>query len=361
MGLFKKKKIGEIAANNDQFTSEPPITGGNSYEIKKQLEVQDLINKATIPKLNLQRYTRNLEGTSYNFYWLLQFQANYFVSIFPVKTPDHKLNKLIYECFRVHFLYGNCGIYKKGDLLIGVYEKRVFTNKLGEITKIEFALLNDLVQNQNLADTTTIETCFTLNAEELEKNYARLRTTSIGFGAIVTWLPFIKQQESLLKKIYMYSFIFHRKIAYKANDLSTSRDELDAFFNEDIPFYVELDADIGTGNKFSTQDIGGSTNGGVNELKEYYNFFIESYYHLLGRRLNVDTKKERNVSSEVEASQETFDVLHWEDKLVKTEFLDRVKEITGIPWEEEKQEKGVEDDSASNSNKQESRDKSNRE
>lgn len=330
MGFFKKRKI--VEQPKTEFNVEPPVTGGNEFQIRNELSVQDMINKATIPRLMVSKYRGLVFEKTYNLYWLLQFQANYFVSLFPVKTKDKKLNKLIYECFRVHFLYGNCGIYKKGDLILGLYEKKVHTDRLGEITKIEFALISDLLAGQNI-DTENLKATITLDKEELESSYARLRTTSIGFGAIVTWMPFIKQQESILKKIYMYSYVFHRKIAYKAGDISTSTDELDAFFNEDIPFYIELDADIGTGNKFSSESIRQSGNSGVSELKEFYNFFIESYYHLLGRRYNVDDKKERNVTSEVNASQENFDVLHYEDKLVKEEFLDRVTEITGIEWE----------------------------
>lgn len=338
MGFFKKRynakpDTSSMSPAEQDFVSNPPITGGNAFEMKHILKAQDLINKATIPKLGLKKYHGRMEEVSYNIYWLLQFHANYFTSLFPVKTKDAKLNELIYNCFRVHFMYGACGVYKKGDTLIGLYENKVHVNKLGEIIKIEFKALSDILACRGIDDFRNVNTCLTLTADELH-NYARLRTTSIGFGAIITWLPFIKQQESLLRKIYMYSYVFHRKISYKAADLSTSTEELDAFFNEDIPFYIELDADVGTGNKFTTESIQNGTSGGVLELKEFYNFFIETYYHLLGRRYNVDTKKERNISSEVEASQGNFDILHNEDRIVKEDFLNALQKLTGIQWEE---------------------------
>lgn len=342
MGIFfnKKKNVDKdkTPAEQDFSGPNPPITGGNAYEIQHVLAAQDSINKNTIPKLNIKKYIGRVEETSYTIYWLLQFHANYFVSLFPVKTKDPKINQMIYDCFRVHFLYGSCGIYKKGDVLIPLYENKVHTNKLGEITKIEFKNIRDLLASKSLDDFKSVGTCLVLDKEEIEKNYARLRTTSIGFGAIVTWLPFIKQQESLLKKIYMYSYVFHRKISYKAQDVSTSAEELDAFFNEDIPFFLELDADVGTGNKFTTESINNGTSGGVVELREYYDFFIETYYHLLGRRYNVDTKKERNITSEVNASQTNFDILHNEDRICKEDFLNEVTRITGVEWEEIKQQ-----------------------
>lgn len=151
-------------------------------------------------------------------------------------------------------------------------------------------------------------------------------------------MPFVKQQESLLKKMYMYSFVFHRKISYKAADLSTSTEELDMFFNEDVPFYLELDADLGTGNRFTSESINTSGNNGVSELKDYYNMFIETYYHLLGRRINLDDKKERNVSVEVNSSQSNFDILQNEDRICKEDFLNEMTRITGVQWEEIKTE-----------------------
>lgn len=347
MGLFKKKKNNSDLSPAEQDFQTVPINGGNSFEIQQALKAQDLINKNTIPRLNIGKYSKSVEDKCYNLYWLLQFQANYFVSIFPVKTKDARLNQLIYQCFRVHFLYGNCGIYKLNDDYIGLYEKKVHYDKLGMIEKIEFALINELLAGNSI-DIEHVKVCFTLTKEQLQ-NYARLRTTSIGFGAIVTWLPFIKQQESILKKVFNYSFIFHRKISYKAADLSTSATELDNFFNEDIPFYIELDADIGTGNRFSSEGISSGSSGGTKELIDYYNFFIECYYHLLGRRFNVDEKRERNISSEVEASQENFDILHAEDRIVKEEFLNRLKEISGVEWEELRKEQ--KDESKPNSNK----------
>lgn len=347
MGFFSRRFLKNKAEQENKsspaledFNGEnPPITGGNSFETKQVLKAQDSINKNTIPsKVKINRYTQKITNFCYNFYWLLNFHANYFVSVFPVKTKDAKMNELIYNCFRVHFMYGACGIFKKGDLTLGVYEKRVHYNNLGEIKSIEFAYLNDLLGGKQAPDFKKLKTAFTIGAEELEKSYARLRTNSIGFGAITTWMPFVKQQESLLKKIYMYSFVFHRKISYKAADLSTSTEELDMFFNEDVPFYLELDADLGTGNRFTAESINGSGGSGVAELETYYNMFIETYYHLLGRRINLDDKKERNVSVEVNSSQSNFDILQNEDRICKEDFLNKMTEITGVQWEEIKQE-----------------------
>lgn len=340
MSIFRRREIRKAQKEATDFNQEPPITGGNSFEIKQILEAQDTINKNTIPRMNFNKYKTMIEENSYNLWWILQFHANYFTSLFRVKTEDHKINKMIYDCFRVHFMFGGCGIYKKGDEIFALYENKVNTDIHGNIISIEFKNILDLLASKNIDDFEAVKTCMILPVEELDKNYARLRPTSIGFGAIVTWMPFIKQQVSLLKKIYMYSFVFHRKISYRAADASTSTAELEAFFNEDVPFYIELDGDIGTGNKFTSDSLKNSAGGGVSELVDYYNFFIETYYHLLGRRYNVDDKKERNITSEVDVSQSNFDILHNEDRIVKEDFLNEMTRILGVEWIDiEKEEK----------------------
>lgn len=103
-----------------------------------------------------------------------------------VKTSDAKMNEMIYNCFRVHFMFGGCGIYKKGDLILCLYENKVVTNEVGEIEKIEFKYIHDLLACRNLDEYKAVTKTITFSADELEKNYARLRPTSIGFGAIVT-------------------------------------------------------------------------------------------------------------------------------------------------------------------------------
>lgn len=344
MSIFRRREARKDKAEpQTNFNQEPPITGGNTFEIKQVLAAQDTINKNTIPKLNFNKWKNQVEEMTYNMWWILQFHANYFTNLFRVKTKDAKINELVYNCFRVHFLYGGCGIYKKGDLIMGLYENKVVLDNSGEISKIEFKHITDLMACRGIDDFKAVSRTITFSKDELEGCYARLRPTSIGFGAITTWMPFVKQQVSLLKKIFMYSYVFHRKIAYRAADISTSTAELSAFFDEDVPFYIELDGDFGTGNKFTAEGINGATNGGVVELKEYYEFFIETYYHLLGRRYNVDDKKERNITSEVDASQNNFDILHNEDRIVKEDFLNAMTKITGVEWEDidkkEKEEK----------------------
>ncbi|MGL5657425.1 MAG: hypothetical protein ACRCXY_11410 [Fusobacteriaceae bacterium] len=50
---------------------------------------------------------------------------------------------------------------------------------------------------------------------------------------------------------------------------------------------------------------------------------------MIGRRYNTDEKKERNVSSEIEASQHNFDVLERSNQLYTELFITQLEDITG--------------------------------
>lgn len=50
---------------------------------------------------------------------------------------------------------------------------------------------------------------------------------------------------------------------------------------------------------------------------------------MLGRRLNVDRKGERNITKEVESSQDNFAILENEIKIFKTNFLKDVAKRIG--------------------------------
>lgn len=333
MGIFKKRVKQE---QDTTFTNEPPLSGGDAFIVKKTLEVQDTINKNTIPYFSSEikkLFNTSSKDKTYELWWILNFHADYFVSIYPIKCEEAYLTRMINALFRIHFLYGNCGIYRNPNgEFIPIYETRVDCDKSGRPKKILGNLIWDILAGQDL-DAKNFKPNIVISKDEIENNYVRLCTKSSGFGAIITWLPFVKQQVSLLKKIYAYSYMFFRKTLYNVGDNSTSLKEIELFFNDDIPFFINLDAFDGVSKRFTSEGIDSGSGSGVDELINYYNFVIDVYYSLLGRRSNVDTKVERNVVSEVEASQDNFDILQMEDRVLKEAFMDELKSKFGIKWE----------------------------
>lgn len=52
---------------------------------------------------------------------------------------------------------------------------------------------------------------------------------------------------------------------------------------------------------------------------------------MLGRRINVDRKKERNITNEVEMSESNFDILENEIKINRINFLNTISKHLGKP------------------------------
>lgn len=335
------------------FKREPPANGGNTFELEKLLNAKED---------NINEYIRadlgpNIIKNQYTFWELLQFQADYFASTLQFTFKDNWLDPKLYLLMRCHFLYGNVGLLKRGDDFIPIVESTFEMDSAGNLKKvIGYSAFEVSIQTGTLTENQhKFKTRYVITKKDIEENYARLHVGSWGFGAIVRWTKFILQQESLLKKIYMYSYLLTKKITYNVNDVGAANIEVKRFFSDDYPFLINMDTMSPSSNKFEVEGAG--KNGVVDSesIFYYYEKFLKIYYEMLGRRMNTDRKGERNITSEVEASQEQFLILENEMKINKTNFLEEVKRIVGkdyIILNVENQEVGSEDkqDSGSNGN-----------
>lgn len=312
------------------FKKEIPLDRGNSFEVEKIL---------TTKENNIKSYIkRDIDAPiiykQYNYWELLNFQADYFTNLLQVTFEDNALDNKIYLLFRCNFLFGNCGLYKKGDQLIPVVESTSDIYVDGSIKKIVAYSAYEVISKQGALKDNTYNKKIVITKNDL-KNYARLVVPSYQFGAIIRWNKFIEQQESLLKKIYGYSYILTRKISYNVNDIDASTTELKRFFNDDYPFFVNMDPLGANGNTFTTKGIEGS--GQSDDIFYYYDKWINIYYQLLGRRFNADKKGERNVTSEIESTQDNFDILENEQKINKINFLNDCVQLVKKDWKYVKQ------------------------
>lgn len=323
------------------FKKEIPLDRGNSWETEKILNAKESSIKSFIRNIDAP-----IVNKQYNYWELLNFQADYFTNLLPVTFGDTDLDSKIYILFRCNFLFGNCGLLKKGDQLIPVVENTCDIYVDGSIKKIVAYSAYEVINKQGALQDTTYNKKIIITKNDL-KNYARLIVPSYQFGAIVRWQKFIEQQESLLKKIYGYSFLFTKKIMYNVNDVDAANVELKRFFSDDYPFLVNMDTLSPNGNKFSTQGLEGT--GAADDIFYYYDKWQAIWYQLLGRRFNADKKGERNVTSEIESTQDNFDILENEQKINKINFLNSVVQIVHKDWKmlEQNDQKDIDQDQQS--------------
>lgn len=315
------------------FKREPPLNGGNTIQVNTEL-----VNRY---ETTLQYISANLDDgftkNMYNWWELMNFQADYNTSLVRFTFEDSLLDNMFYLIFRCNFLYGNVGIIVEGDKYIPIVEGKSVVDECGNLKYIEgysvYEMLNSagLLQSDNINDykidklKKSASKCYRLKGDDLN-NYIRLYTPSYFYGAYVRWFKFIKMWDKMLKKINTYSILLTKKIMYDVNDVAAANIEIKRFYNDDYPFLINLDTATPNGNKFSVDT---PENSGVEQLFFFYNEWLKIYYEMLGRRLNVDKKTERNITTEVEASQETFTILENECIINRTNFLQQFSKKTG--------------------------------
>lgn len=307
------------------FKKEIPLDRGNMWETKTILDAKESSIKSFI-----KSFDSPVIYKQYNYWELLNFQADYFTNLLPVTFNDSEIDAKIYILFRCNFLFGNVGLFKKDDQIIPVVETTADIHIDGSIKKIVAYSAYEVMGNQGNLDQKLYNKKIIITKNDL-KNYARLVVPSYQFGAIVRWQKFIEQQESLLKKIYSYSYLFTRKIMYNVNDVDAANVELKRFFSDDHPFLVNMDTLSPNSNKFTTSGLEGTN--AADDIFYYYEKWQSIYYQLLGRRFNADKKGERNVTSEIESTQDNFDILENEQKVHKINFLNKCVQILSKTWE----------------------------
>lgn len=337
--IFKKKP----PANS----TTTPMTGGSIFNDSIKLETTETITLDSM-RAAFDAVSNKSSLVNYQYWWVLNFHANYFANLFKLENvEDINLYHAIILTFRMYFYYGNAGIIVNQDQsFIPVYEVESKTKKDGSVDYIKVGYAHDIVSQGVNAYDKMPANIYTIKGEEL-KNYARLIG---GENAFIKWLPFVRLQTEMLTLINNHRFFMNKKLLINVNDPDALKQETDLFFDINNPFIINIDTDNINSNKFESQGFSGHVN--ANDLLDYYSFVIKVYYELLGRRLNIDFKNERNTAKEVDASQSNFDILTNNEFAYKTMFINDLNKLlhTNIvitnPYElsEEKQQKEEEDD-----------------
>lgn len=314
MSIFKRNKFKTV---DDGFSEPQPISGGNSFNVYQQLKIQKDIDLQTLQnnqksnnlmvslREKIDNISKNLiDVTTFNPYYLLQLHGNYFCNTLKFKSNNPDFSLLLYKLIRVSFLFGRSALVFDSLLgkAYGGYVAEIRYNLYNEVEYIKIGNLDDALINQ------TGELNSSVYKEYWGEDCKNVLVFNWGTLALSAWViiyPFCKQQQQLLKMLVGQSFSYNKKFIYKINNPNALSNELDLFYNVNNPFIISLMEDD-LSNKFDTFD---NNSGDTLSFIEYYKEFCGIMYHLLGRQVNLDNKKERNVSSEVEANQNNFSIV----------------------------------------------------
>lgn len=303
----------------DFFKKTPPISGGNTLEVQARLKAQTAIDLSNVEKPKggvlgkvkeifngKQALTQFIKERIPEEYWLLQLQANYFCNIIKFRNDNNDTTALLIKVIRCAFFSGKAGVYKNEltNQLEGYTVVNVDLNYDGSIKRLDVVPVDLYMQSTSPDYNKTI---WKIKDKETINKFIIFSWGTIGVGAWVLMYPFIKQQHMLLTMLNTQAFTYMKKFTYKVNDPLQMKEEMELFFDPTNPFLISSGMGDDLSNKFAVFDFQSSNQ------KDFINYYYESmriWYELFGRKLNLDNKKERNVSSEVEASQDQFENLH---------------------------------------------------
>lgn len=311
------------------FSQKPPITGGNFYSSQEALEAKEKIIKAFSSSKSLNdSFKDNLKSSefTYNLYWLLQFQADYFSSLIPFRFNSKQITETLYKVIRGCAIYGKSALFNSINGLVGLYINNIEYDIEG---KIKYALCApiDYIFSQKTIEPKNIR--YSRFEGNILNDFYVLNYSSSGWGGLIRWMPFLKQLENLLKMLYTHSYSYLKFLLYDVKDPTFINKEMELFFNVESPFLVNIGDDTLIKNKFKEFNF---SNTNKTDFFDYLEKFLNTYYSMIGRRFNVDFKKERNISDEVEASQDNFDILQNEFKQYIKLMLDWVSLKLGVDY-----------------------------
>lgn len=355
---FIKRKIQEI---KDTFSKDKQLmNNGNKFDVYTKMEVQEKLDLQSMKDysnyasdiVNIDNVIQSIADFIVNEkniepYFLLQYQANYFCGTCKFECEDLVQKNNIIQIIRGAFLMGCAGLYKEDNIYQPVSITQLEYDIAGEVNSCKILPLGLSLQKMNefkaSINPDTLKGWRTLNKEQC-KNLAIFQWGTMGYSAWINIWPFVKLQHNMLTMIIIHSYVFNKKWIYNLKNIATMKKEIELFFNPANPFIINLGNMGDLPNRFSTEDIAKTSQG--QDLLDYYNKTIAAYYHILGRQINLDVKKERNVSNEVEASQENFDIVQSDWLNQFDMFIQKCKELGinckscyEIQQEEKEQEK----------------------
>lgn len=317
MGIIRKIKDNFINPEKPSL-----ISRGNSFEVNTQLELQKEIDLATAAAnettKNLDTISTALKTINKKYiankiiteYVLLDYQAKYFCGTCKFETENWFIKSLIINVIRGSFMFGCAGIYVNDNIPQPVYIQNIKRNTNGEIVSAEIFELSVMLTKMSELNFNWEEykskLMFKTIDKEAAKNLAVFTWGTVGFSAWYTIYPFVKYQHSLLKMIITQTYSFTKRYDYRVKNSIASAKELELFFDEDNPFIITIGEAGDLDNKFRGVEL---PTGLATDLIDFYNKVIGIYYHIYGRRINNDIKKERNIGAEVEASQENYSII----------------------------------------------------
>lgn len=308
MGIFtKKQNTNETNKIDPNELLDGPISGGNYFEFKKELEIlkdkQELkwtgetisVDDNDIDR-QINNYINRAIVPKYFQYWNL---ANYYINIFKLKCNDDSLLNQIEKMRYLAFFHGQAGLYYEGvsNKWIPVTISNIKENEFGHVCYI------DICTNP----------CF----DEIQKNpiiqridYKCLdklviyKFRTIPYSCYVWLKEYVNVQSQLMGQMSIATLINNKIVSFSMDSKFDNKKSLLSFLNpfkfwiysrntKDLLSSVRIQKDL-IDAEFAKKQI---------EMIRMVQDFWKDY---VGIRNNTSFKKERNTDNEIDADQAEF-------------------------------------------------------
>lgn len=318
---------------NRSYDGFNPISQGNSYDVYQALEAQKKVDLSNVDGSSSNNVIANVNSSISNLtskiveenlineYFLLQLHANYFCGTIEYECDNPTFKSAIQKLIRIAFIYGKACLYLKSENEIGaMYVSNIKSDAFGNIEEIVLGNGDDSLTKKALekGDDYKGYHLITFTKEEDIKNCFIFNWGTKGLSAWITIWPFVKQQHMLMKMLNIQAFSYNKKFVYKVGNPNVVSTELDMFMDPTNPFFTLIATDDDTSNRFDSIELKSSSN--ARDFIAFYREYCDIWYQIIGKQSNVDFKKERNVSNEVDASQKAILTIQY-DYLIQFEIF----------------------------------------
>lgn len=332
--FFISRKIRDIFTDpkpNDPGWGTDPISNGNYFNFVKNVEVA---NEKT---LNIKLYEDPNEEVSseiinivdsvindkqLNIWWLLLQQANYFVNTIKFTCTSPLLYEKLKQVILIAFLEGKGGLFWDDKLKIWKVcrvvnlefnKDQILSSAKVDFNNIEFANNYITKDTENLTE---------LSASELT-NLFIFKWNQQMLGAYVLMLPFCRLQQMWLNQITILSILQSKQFYVKQTLKSEDKSWVKNFLNPKLIWLI-IRKGLGLSDKVEIIDNTALLQN-ISVAIDNYKKLVDIYNDIFGVKNNTDFKKERNVSDEIEASQDQFNALQNEYITNFCIFAERIK------------------------------------
>lgn len=341
MALFNKtsKAIDDIQAQIDQFKTvfDSYVSNGNFYAINKKLEQYEELRN--IPPINGMNEEQNIDDIDSSILgsvkpfipqkiFMFWNYCQYFNNIIQYEVDDPDAWIELIRMQNIAFWNGQAAMYynpvQKEWRAVALWDVEYDHNHKFKSAKIAYEYNYD---QQIMREEYHPDNMITVDNPD---HLAMYSFKSNGYSAWVWLKEMIEIQMQLLKQVIVCSLINNKIIEIQQDKKTDNVKSILENFIKPLKFWyikrrlASLDSSIKV-----VENVDGLIEV-TSKYLEIYDGMLDAYYHLFGIRNNVDYKKERNVSSEVQASQSFFDRMENEYYKMFKIFMKDFKNKSGI-------------------------------